>query len=237
MRMLRLTARFLCRQRTHDHALCRVLLMPRFDSPSATARRTSRNTAFLPLLLAALVFLAVLVVTYAVAENARRAARADLEADFNYRARDLSAAIVRRMAVYEEVLQATRGFLRGSLDVSHAAFADYFAVLRLNARFPGIEAVGIAAIVPPGQIAAHVAKVRADGFPEYDIKPPGPRDFYTAITHILPMNERNRRAFGYDMFSEPVRRAAMAASRDSGQAAATGKVTLVQEGVANGHGG
>ena len=211
--------------------------MPRFDSPSSSARRAPRNTAFVPLLMAALIFLAVMIVTYAVTENARRAARADLEADFNYRARDLSAAIVRRMAVYEEVLQATRGFLRGSLDVSHAAFANYFAVLRLNARFPGIEALGIATIVPPGQLAAHVAKVRAEGFPDYEIKPPGPRDFTTAVTHILPMNERNERAFGYDMFSESVRRAAMAASRDSGQAAATGKVTLVQEGVATGHGG
>ena len=45
------------------------------------------------------------------------------------------------------------------------------------------------------------------------------------------MNERNLRAFGYDMFSEPVRRAAMEAARDSGQAAATGRVTLVQEGA------
>jgi PAS domain S-box-containing protein len=211
--------------------------MPRFDSLLSSRTRAPRSTAIVPLLLAALVFLAVLIVTYAVTENARRAARADLEQDFNYRARDLSAAIVRRMAVYEEVLQATRGFLRGSLDVSHAAFADYFAVLRLNARFPGIEALGIATSVPPRQLDAHVAQLRADGFPDYGIKPPGPRDAYTAITHILPMNERNQRAFGYDMFSEPVRRAAMEAARDSGQPAVTGKVTLVQEGVQNGQAG
>jgi PAS domain S-box-containing protein len=211
--------------------------MPRFASPLSNARRASRSPAFVPLILAALVFLAVMIVTYAVTENARRAARIDLEDDFNYRARDLSAAIVRRMGVYDEVLQATRGFLRGSLDVSRPAFADYFSLLRLNERFPGIEALGIATIIPPGQVAAHVAAVRADGYPDYGIKPPGPRDFYTAITHILPMNERNQRAFGYDMFSEPVRRAAMEAARDTGQAASTGKVTLVQEGVRSGQSG
>jgi PAS domain S-box-containing protein len=208
--------------------------MPRFASPIPNARRAPRSTAIVPLLLAALVFLAVLIVTYAVTENARRATRADLEDDFNYRARDLSAAIVRRMAVYEEVLQATSGFLRGSVDLDRAAFADYFSVLRLNERFPGIEALGIAAIIPPGQLAAHEAKMRANGAPGYAVKPPGPRAFYTAVTHILPMNERNERAFGYDMFSEPVRRAAMVAARDSGRAAATGRVTLVQEGVRRG---
>jgi PAS domain S-box-containing protein len=181
--------------------------------------------------MAALVFLAVLIVTYAVAENARRAARADLEDDFDYRARDFSSAIARRMTVYEEVLQATRGFLRGSPEVSHADFADYFALLHLNERFPGIEALGIAAIVPPDRLDRHVAQIRADGFPDYRIKPAGPRDFYTAVTHILPLDERNLRAFGYDMFSEPVRRAAMAAARDTGRAAVTGKVTLVQEGA------
>jgi CHASE1-domain containing sensor protein len=73
--------------------------------------------------------------------------------------------------------------------------------------------------------------MRAAGFPDYEVKPPGPRDFYTSITHIQPFAGRNLRAFGYDMFSEPVRRAAMEAARDSGAAAATGKVTLVQEGA------
>ena len=82
----------------------------------------------------------------------------------------------------------------------------------------------------------HVAQVRADGFPNYRIKPPGPRDVVTAITHILPLDERNLRAVGYDMFSEPVRRAAMAAARDGNQAVATGKVTLVQEGAQDGAG-
>jgi PAS domain S-box-containing protein len=205
--------------------------MPRLQPSQSRSRIIRRSRPLVPVVLAALVFLAVLVVTYAVAENARRAARADLEDDFNYRARDFSGAIVRRMGVYEEVLQATRGFLRGSPDVSHADFADYFALLHLNERFPGIAALGIAAIVPPDRLERHVAQIRADGFPDYRIKPAGPRGFYTAVTHILPLDERNLRAFGYDMFSEPVRRAAMVAARDTGLAAVTGKVTLVQEGV------
>jgi PAS domain S-box-containing protein len=194
--------------------------MPRSDPSQSSHRHALRRPAVVPLVLAGLVFLAVLIVTYAVAESARRAARADLEDDFDYRAHDFSSLIVRRMNVYEEVLEATRGFLRGSPEVSPSDFADYFALLRLKERFPGIEALGIAAIVPPGR--------------EDRIKSPGPNPVHTAITHILPLDERNRRAFGYDMFSEPVRRAAMEAARDSGRAAATGKVTLVQEGAQTG---
>jgi PAS domain S-box-containing protein len=201
------------------------------DRPASPA--SSRSPASVPLLLAALVFLAALIVTWVVADNVERSAENELEATFTYRARDLTANLVRRMAVYEQVLQGTRGFLRGSVEVSQQDFADYYAILRLNERFPGIEALGLAAIVPAAKLDAHVAAMRAAGFAGYEIKPDGPRDPYTSITHIQPFGGRNLRAFGYDMFSEPVRRAAMEAARDTGAPAATGRVTLVQEGAGN----
>ena len=211
--------------------------MPPSDSRHASASASAaaptavpRTPATRPLLLAALVFLASLVVTWMVAENARRAADSELESTFHYRARDLQRDLERRMAVYEQVLRGAGGFLRGSVDLSRADFAEYHGLLRLNERFPGIEALGVASIVPRTGLDAHVAAVRAEGFHDYAIRPAGTRELTTAITHIEPFSERNRRAFGYDMYSEPVRRAAMAAARDSGRAAATGKVTLVQEG-------
>ena len=212
--------------------------MPPSDSPRVpppVRPAPARSPASLPLLLAALVFLASLVVTYMVADNAERASESELESTFRYRARDLETLLGRRMTVYEQVLRGARGFLRGSVDVSRADFAEYYGVLRLNERFPGIEALGVATIVPRARLDAHVAAVRAEGFRDYDIRPGGERDPYTAITHIQPFSERNRRAFGYDMYSEPVRRAAMEAARDSGRAASTGKVTLVQEGALAGH--
>ncbi|MFJ1468547.1 CHASE domain-containing protein [Massilia orientalis] len=205
--------------------------MPRPDpSLVSTTRPAPRSPVHLPLLLAALAFLAALIVTYMVAGNAQRTAAAELAGNFNFRARDMAASIDRRMDVYEEVLLATSGFLRGSVEIDRGAFAEYYDLLRLNEHFPGIEALGIAAIVPPGRVDAHVAAMRAEGFRDYAIKPPGPRPVITSITRIEPFSGRNLRAFGYDMFSEPVRRAAMEQARDTGHAAATGKVVLVQEG-------
>ena len=204
--------------------------MPRSsDSHALFPHARWRNSAALPLLLAALVFLATLIATYAFARSVERTARAELQATFNYRARDLSAAIVQRMAVYEEMLQATRGYLRGAVDVSRPAFGDYYGVLNLDRRFPGIEALGIATILDPAKLDAHVAALHAEGYPQYALKPGGVRATVTAITHIQPFGGRNLRAFGYDMFSEPVRRRAMEAARDGGGAAVTGKVVLVQE--------
>ena len=209
--------------------------MPALHPTSSPASATPpparwRNSAALPLLLAALVFLAALVATFAFATSVERTARAELQATFNYRVRDLSAAIAQRMAVYEEVLHATRGYLRGSTAVTRAEFAEYHAMLRLDQRFPGMEALGIAPILPPARIDAHVAAVRAEGYPDYALRPGAAGAGVTSITHIQPLTERNRRAFGYDMFSEPERRAAMETARDADRAAATGKLKLVQEG-------
>ena len=77
--------------------------------------------------------------------------------------------------------------------------------------------------------AAHIESIRNDGFPEYTINPPGERDEYSAIIYLEPFDWRNKRAFGYDMWSNEMRHNAMARARDTGQAATSGIITLVQE--------
>ena len=186
-----------------------------------------------PLLMALLVFVLTLLVTFGAWSSAQRNAEAQLHEAFDYRTRDMGYAIGRRLLVYEQVLRGARGYLRGSVDLSRAEFSEYYEVLRLDQSFPGLEALAVATLIPPGALAAHEDKVRAEGFPNYRVHPAEGVQPQTAISHIEPFNARNLRAFGYDMYSEPVRRAAMAAARDSGQAALSGKVVLVQEGGAS----
>ncbi|GAB3380800.1 CHASE domain-containing protein [Massilia agri] len=203
----------------------------------ASTSRTPSDSGQLPLLLAMLVCLVTLLVTFFAWSSARHAAEAQLVETFDYRTRDMVFSISRRMAVYEQVLRGARGYLRGSVALERSDWARYYGLLRLDQSFPGMEALGIATLVPPGQLAAHEAALRREGFPGYRVTPPGQRPVLTAITHIEPFTDRNLRAFGYDMYSEPVRRAAMERARDSGQAALSGKVVLVQEGPGEGGAG
>ena len=193
--------------------------------PGAAVRR-----GWGPLILAGFVFLVSMLLTYGAWSSARRDAAADLAAQFDYRARDLVNTTVRRMAVYEQVLRGARGFMRGRVDIGREEFAEYFRTQNLQEHFPGIEALGIASIIPRERLAAHQAALRAQGFESYEVHPQPAGDFVTSITHIEPFTGRNLRAFGFDLYSEPVRRAAMAAARDTGAAALSGKVVLVQEG-------
>ena len=78
---------------------------------------------------------------------------------------------------------------------------------------------------PAGQLNRRIR----DEEDEVRVWPSGPRDEYHAIVFLEPMDERNQAAIGYDMYTEPTRREAMERARDSGTAAASGKVILVQE--------
>ena len=101
--------------------------------------------------------------------------------------------------------------------------------LAADRQLEGIQGLGFSKWIPREELAQHIEQVRAEGFPEYTIRPEGERDVYSSIIYLEPFEGRNLRAFGYDMYSEPVRRAAMERARDENTAALSGKVTLVQE--------
>ncbi|MDZ4798962.1 MAG: PAS domain S-box protein [Bryobacteraceae bacterium] len=148
---------------------------------------------------------------------------------FDFRVREATGRIEQRMQAYKQVLLGVKGLHNASGTVKRHDFRDYVASLRLEDNYPGIQGVGFSVIVPTAEKDEHLAAVRKETFPEYNIRPVGPRDLYTSIIYLEPFAGRNLNAFGYDMYSEPVRRAAMERARDSGDAAMSGKVRLVQE--------
>lgn len=167
--------------------------------------------------------------TYVLWRNARLDAAQGLDAEFQFWMSKVIYGIEYRLKGNVQVLRGVIGLFDASEYVSRQDFHAYVQALRLEERYPGIQGVGFAVVVPPDQKAAHTAALRAEGFPNYAIYPDGERDLYTAIIYLEPFSGRNLRAFSYDMFSEPVRHAAMVQARDENRAALSGKVILVQE--------
>ncbi|WP_162232421.1 CHASE domain-containing sensor histidine kinase, partial [Methylogaea oryzae] len=176
-----------------------------------------------------LVLCAGLGITWMLWQGAQKAEIQRAQAVFDFRVRDLAARLVHRMQTYEQVLRGTNGLFSASRTVERVEFRRYIDALKLAERYPGIQGVGFAALVRPQDKAAHIASVRREGYPDYAIRPDGERDLYTSIVYLEPFEHLNLRAFGYDMYSEPTRRAAMERARDFGVAAMSGKVRLVQE--------
>jgi diguanylate cyclase (GGDEF)-like protein/PAS domain S-box-containing protein len=137
--------------------------------------------------------------------------------------------IQERMDDYQEILRTGAGLFASSEHVSRAEWHTFVENLKLRQVYPGIQGLGYVVMVPPGGKTALEERIRREGFPDFAIKPPGRREQYSAIVYIEPFDWRNKRALGYDMYSDPVRRAAMAEARDTGRIALSGHVTLVQE--------
>lgn len=147
----------------------------------------------------------------------------------DFRVREAVTLINQRMQSYEQLLRGVTGLFKASISLERHEFKNYVATLDLVNNYPGVLGVGFSLIVPATKKAEHIASMHREGFPEYTIRPDGPRDVYSSIVYIEPFSGRNLRAFGYDMYSEPVRHEAMQKAVDSGHAKLSGKVKLVQE--------
>lgn len=148
---------------------------------------------------------------------------------FRFQVQDAQFAVRKRLIDYELVLRGGIGLFQASTAVNRSEWHAYVSALQIDTRYPGIQGIGFAKWIAPQDLAAHLDEIRAEGFPDYTLRPPGERPEYTAIVFLEPFDWRNQRAFGFDMYSQATRHAAMSRARDTGDTAMSGKVTLVQE--------
>jgi diguanylate cyclase (GGDEF)-like protein/PAS domain S-box-containing protein len=142
---------------------------------------------------------------------------------------EIKLKIAARLEAHEQTVLSGAVTFDASQEVTRQEWHTYVKRLLLNKHFGGIQGLGFAPWIPATSLAAHQSSIRAEGFPDYKVHPEGEREAYAPVIFIEPFTNRNLRAFGYDMYSEPVRRAAMDRARDENIVTLSGKVTLVQE--------
>ncbi len=175
------------------------------------------------------IFAAGLLATGYFASHERTDSQREASREFDDNCREIQVKIGLRVAAHEQILRSAAAFFADSDGISRSEWREFAERQKIDQRLPGIQGLGFAKIVPRAELGAHILSVRAEGFPAYRVWPEGEREIYTSIIFLEPFTGRNLRAFGYDMFSEPVRRAAMERARDEDAVSLTGKVQLVQE--------
>ena len=153
----------------------------------------------------------------------------DAQREFDFTCDEIRLNIDARLAACAHILRSCAAFFDASETVEREEWKVFTQGLQVDQHLPGIQGLGFSLLIPAEQLARHVEEIRSQGFPDYQIKPAGERATYSSIIYLEPFDKRNLRAFGYDMYSEPVRRAAMERARDENAAALSGKVVLVQE--------
>ncbi|HEY0592286.1 MAG TPA: CHASE domain-containing protein [Thermoanaerobaculia bacterium] len=184
-----------------------------------------RNPRLLPWVVLGISLVLTLASTLYVLETTR----AKDESRFVNAVESAQETIAGRLETYVNILRAGAALFAADRDVTRPEFAAFVERLQLQSRYPGIQGIGFSARVRRSDVDKLIRKAKAEGIEAFYPWPESSGEDVHAILYLEPLDRRNRAAIGYDMFSEPTRRAAMALARDTGVATMSGRVILVQE--------
>ncbi len=170
-----------------------------------------------------------LIITIYATISSKMDVEAGAKREFEFACTQIELRIDARMDAHEQILMSAAALFNASDEVTREQWRSFVLQQKVEQHLPGIQGIGFLLIIPREHLAQHIQEIRSQGFPDYNVKPEGDRESYTSIIYLEPFSGRNLRAFGYDMFSEPVRRIAMERARDSNAPVLSGKVMLVQE--------
>src|SRR6266705_3179797 len=153
---------------------------------------------------------------------------------FEREAKDANVVIEGRLRSYSDVLYSLRALFASEDPVDRLRFHRFVESLDLKNRYPGFDALNYAAYVPVHDKKRFEETVRRDtsldpqGYPQFEIKPPGERPEYYVIVYLEPMVGYEF-SFGLDIAkslpaADPEKvAAATLVVRDSGKLIASGQ--------------
>ncbi len=148
----------------------------------------------------------------------------------------VSASLTLNGATNASYLRAGAALFGADDAISRITFSRFIDELRLNAGYSGAEGIGWAPAINANQIDQFETDLFLSGAPSTKVfSDPGAEqgDRLVPVKYLEPNTARNRRAVGYDMYSDPVRREAIDGSTRRVEPTASGRVVLVQEGGGN----
>ncbi len=177
-----------------------------------------------------LFFIAFVITTLYVWIISKNNVKENAENQFNGIVEKANLALISQMLGYTHVMVSSKSFFyTAHNNVTREQWAQFIENLNLGTTYPGIQGISFNKFVSNKDKKKLIADIKKEGFKEYNIRPEGVREEYFPVIFIEPFVNRNLRAFGFDVFSEPIRKEAILKAWESGQPYATGKIKLVQE--------
>lgn len=177
------------------------------------------------------IFLAIAAITalsvFAIESNARLRERAQMR---EY-AQEVASSLDRSGSGFSSYLRAGAALFSSLDEVSPETFDNFVRALKLNTEISGAEGIGWLPVIEARDMPAFLAATRQRQ-PDYPAIHPAPvagTGRIAPVTMFAPASPRNRRALGYDMYSDPARAAAMAEAELTLRPAASGRIALEQE--------
>ena len=143
-----------------------------------------------------------------------RTIRRRAEERFLHHADVASTRLQEALARIEGVLQVAAAFARATPHLDQDAWNAYVTTL-LREEFHGVTGVAFTPLVRRADLGVHRARLRAEGVAGLDPWPVNEQAEHYPVAYVAPDSERGRALVGFDLASEPARRAAIARARDT----------------------
>ena len=200
--------------------------------PRAFSDLTPRLSSHLSAAAILLFGLSASLTVYTIAHHSDEQKR---QAEFSSLAKDRISTIHASIDGHLHEVHSLKAFFTASHSISRAEFREFSTQLLLDND--GIHALEWVPRVAHEQRQDYEARARQDGLGGFTIteeneqqqmRPAPNRPEYYPVFYVAP-REGNMRALGFDLASSPTRRSAIQIARETGQPAATERITLIQE--------
>jgi signal transduction histidine kinase/ActR/RegA family two-component response regulator len=189
--------------------------------------QTSREQGRRGVAAVALVVLGVgFTLTAGVVLQARSQIQQSARVRFERLSERLVSEIEQRVNLALYGLNSVVGLYAASSSVERDEFRTFVSLRPIESEFPGVLGFGVIERVPRQRLAAFVAAERATS-PGFNVQTSGAAPELLVIKYIEP-HEQNYRALGYDIGTDPVRRAAAERAIQSGEPVLTAPISLIQ---------
>ncbi|MDX8479375.1 CHASE domain-containing protein [Mesorhizobium sp. VK24D] len=175
-------------------------------------------------------FIAVALISLTMAGFAYFATQEAARIKFEGTADDALNRIESRIDLHLSLLRSTRAlFDARNGDITRGEFKAFFTALDINDNFAGLRGIGFLRLAKTGDEAAVERDILHDHGSPHPIYPATTeQQWRTPIVLFEPLDTANQSIIGYDMFSEPARRAAIEKAMADDQQHASGLVQLGQ---------
>lgn len=210
-----------------DGSTAKTILAPRFLTMSKSNKQLlgDGETDGYKYSYAALLIL--LILTFGATLAFYRSSKSRDAARFGTEVGRIQAAVAGRIDVYTALLNGAKGFIESSDGLDKKSFAAYVRSLEINKNFSGVRRVGFIKSITAADIDANSAVYGAAG-ETVKISPFAPKATYSPLVYSEPEDEESLAAVGYDLEADPDRWAIMQEARDTGQPAASGKLSPIR---------
>ncbi|RUX52505.1 histidine kinase [Mesorhizobium sp. M4A.F.Ca.ET.050.02.1.1] len=174
-------------------------------------------------------FIAVALISLTMAGFAYFATQEAARIKFDATADDALNRIESRIDLHLSLLRSTQAlFDARNGDISRGEFKAFFSALDVDNNFAGLRGIGFLRLAKAGDEAAVERDILRDHGVAHQVYPATTQPWRTPIVMFEPIDPSNQASIGFDMFTEPARRAAIEKAMADDQQHASGLVQLGQ---------